>query len=77
MQRLICLLGLTAALIGCDATEEAVLSDQPMDKFDGSVTGDLAERQEGFVDGTAENGLLNDYEKQQAEAAIGEKAPAQ
>ncbi|WP_269539981.1 hypothetical protein [Cerasicoccus fimbriatus] len=75
MKYTVCLLALAAAMVGCknyeDAGEKAVLSQEPMSDSTGAVTQDLNQRQTNDVEGMEQSGLLNSYEEQQMEGAIG------
>lgn len=75
MKYTVCLLALAAAMVGCklneDPTEKAVLSQEPMSESTGAITQDLNQRQTNDVEGMEQSGLLNSYEEQQMESAIG------
>lgn len=75
MKYTVCLLALAAVMAGCksyeDASEKAVLSQEPMSESTGAVTQDLNQRQTNDVDGMEQSGLLNSYEEQQMDGAIG------
>lgn len=74
MKTTFALLTLAAALMGCvnqDATEQAVMSDKPMSEYTGKVTEDLNTRQTNDVSGMEQGGVVNQYEEEQMESAIG------
>ncbi|WP_309395823.1 hypothetical protein [Cerasicoccus maritimus] len=75
MKHILLILPLLALIVGCksyeDASEKAVLSQEPMSESTGAITKELGQRQSNDVEGMEEGGLLNQYEEEQMEGAIG------
>lgn len=75
MKHILLLLPLISLIVGCaaneDATERAVMSQAPLSETTGATTKDLNQRQDDDVEGMDQGGLLNSYEEQEMEGAIG------
>jgi len=72
MIRILIALAAGLALTGCnDTLEQQVDSDQPMGSDDAAVMGQLGQEQRNTVGGMYDQGSLNEYEKEQMDAAIG------